>query len=106
MSAMKVNDPSITSGSASYGVGKAQSTGRAAELNRLKSLAEESAVRSDRVEISSTASLLQADAAMRAEKVEYLKDLVQSGRYRVDPVALSRRIIETEMRVKGQPATE
>jgi|GEM_PF-7003728 flagellar biosynthesis anti-sigma factor FlgM len=106
MSAMKVNDPSITSGSASYGVGKAQGAGRAAELARLKGPVEESALRSDRVEISSTASLLQADAAMRAEKVEHLKDLVQTGRYRVDPLALSRRIIEAEMRVKGQPPVE
>ncbi len=93
---MRVNDPSITSGSA-YGVGKAQGTGAAAPSGRTRSEVGAAGTGGDRVELSSTTSLLQADAALRAERVEYLRELVASGRYVVDPVRLSQRIIEQSL---------
>lgn len=96
---MRVNDPSITNSSA-YGVGKAQGTGGAAPLGRTRAEGGTAAAAGDSVEISSTASLLQADAALRAERVEYLRDLVASGRYVVDPVRLSQRIIEQSLMQK------
>mgnify|MGYP000333168536 CR=1 FL=1 len=96
---MRVNDPSITSGSA-YGVGKAQGTGAAAPSGRTRAEAGAAGAGGDRVEISSTASLLQADAALRAERVEYLRELVASGRYVVDSVGLSQRIVEQSLTQK------
>lgn len=95
---MRVNDPSITNSSA-YGVGKAQGTGAAAPLGRARAEGGATAA-GDSVEISSTASLLQADAALRAERVEHLRELVASGRYVVDPVRLSQRIIEQSLTQK------
>jgi len=96
---MRVNDPALTSSSA-YGVGKAQGSGAAAPLSRARGDPEAGVASGDRVEISSTAGLLQVDAALRAEKVEQLRQLVAAGRYVVEPGALARRIIEQSLNIK------
>jgi flagellar biosynthesis anti-sigma factor FlgM len=96
---MKVNDSTVTNNSA-YGVGKTQETEAAGQSGRARQQRVGSAA-SDQAEISSTAGILQSEASSRAERVEQLRDAVQSGRYQVDAEAVSKRIVEESLGAKS-----
>lgn len=98
---MRVNDPN-TSGVApealgGHGVGKAQEAARPARAGaagRSGSAAGETPDRVALSELSSKVRELAVDAPERAARLERLAVEVGAGRYQVDALELSRRLVE------------
>ena len=92
---MKINDANVA-GLASPGVGKAQEAEQGARLRQGRR--EEGASSStDHVQLSGLSEALrgtQSESPERAAHVERLSQEVQSGRYHVDSVEISKSIIE------------
>ena len=94
---MKVNNSNIPESSA-LGVGKAQQTDATSQSSRSnRGGAASHGGAADSVQMSSLASVLGGESASRAERVEQLASLVQSGEYSVDSQTLSKAIVKSTL---------
>ena len=102
---MRIHDQNLT-GATGAEMGRAQETQRSSQTGTAES--SRGAQSGDRVEFSSTLGLLaraiSTDTAGRANRVQTLASLYQSGGYRSDSVATSRAMVTDALSAGAAPA--